>query len=138
MAYIYKITNKINNKSYIGQTTKLRPTDRFSQHKYLATHPEQEKSQSYLHKAMNKYGVDNFIFEIIEEGIPINKLNEREIYWIQFYNTYSPNGYNLTTGGDGTRGYSRVQSEKEKLNKSEKMKQYFIDHPEKKKEKRNK
>jgi len=65
MGYIYKITNISNHKMYIGQTTKVRPTDRFSQHKYLSTHPEQEKYISALHAAMNKYGVDNFIFEII-------------------------------------------------------------------------
>lgn len=133
MGYIYKITNRTDNKQYVGQTTKARPTDRFSQHKYLATHPEKETSPSYLHRAMYKDGVENFSFEIIEE-VNNDKLNDREKYWIQQLNTYVPNGYNLTIGGDGTPGYARIQSEDEKKHKSEIMKQYFIDHPEKKDE----
>lgn len=133
MGYIYKITNQTNNKQYVGQTTKIRPTDRFSQHKYLATHPEKETSLSYLHQAMYKDGVENFSFEIIEE-VNNDKLNDREKYWIQQLNTYVPNGYNLTIGGDGTPGHARIQSEDEKKHKSEAMKQYFIDHPEKKEE----
>lgn len=98
MGYIYKITNNINNKVYIGQTIKERPTDRFSQHCYLARHSEQEKSISYLYQAMTKYGVDNFIFEVIE-NIENDKLNEREQYWIAQYNSLVPQGYNLTIGG---------------------------------------
>ena len=53
MGYIYQIENLLNHKIYIGQTTKERATDRFSQHRYLARHPEQETSISYLHRAMN-------------------------------------------------------------------------------------
>lgn len=62
MGYIYKITNIKNKKIYIGQTTKERPSDRFSQHRYLATHPEQEKSISYLHRAMLADGLEKFYF----------------------------------------------------------------------------
>lgn len=79
MGYIYKITNKINNKIYIGQTIKERPSDRYSQHRYLANHPEQEKGISYLHRAMALDGLDNFQFEIIEQ-IENGLLNEREQY----------------------------------------------------------
>ena len=79
MGYIYKITNKINNKVYIGQTIKIRASDRFSQHKYLARHLEQEKVNSYLHKAMHKYGVENFSFDIIEK-IDDSLLSQKEKY----------------------------------------------------------
>lgn len=49
---------------------------------------------------MTKYGIDNFDFEIIEE-CDKSMLSEREKYWIQFYDSMVPNGYNLTNGGDG-------------------------------------
>lgn len=64
MGFIYKITNQINGKSYIGLTTKERPSDRYSQHKYLVRHPEQEKknNNSAIHDAMRKYGIENFDF----------------------------------------------------------------------------
>lgn len=131
MGYIYKITNEINNKIYIGQTIKTRPTDRFSQHRYAARHLETDKSNSYLHKAMSFYGVDNFSFIVIEE-IDNNLLNEREKYWIEYYNSTVPNGYNLTLGGEGTSGYSRSQSIAEKEKRQQSNKQFYIDHPEEK------
>lgn len=131
MGYIYKITNKINNKIYIGQTIKNRPTDRFSQHKYAARHLDQDNGISYLHRAMNKDGVDNFDFEIIEE-IDNSLLNEQEKYWINFYNCQMPNGYNMTIGGEGAQGYSRPQTIEEREKRKESNKQFYIDHPEEK------
>ena len=128
MGFIYKITNLINQKIYIGLTTKVRPTDRYSQHRYCAAHLS-PNDNSYLHKAMSKEGLENFSFEIIEE-IDNHLLSEREKYWIQKYNSYVPNGYNLTLGGEGTFGYSRAQSEEERQKRSESQRQYFIDHPE--------
>ena len=139
MGYIYKITNQLNQKLYIGLTTKTRPTDRFSQHRYLANHPEQEASESYLHNAMRKDGINNFSFEIIEE-CPNEHLEEREQYWIAYYHTWvgdpQCNGYNLTKGGEGTVGFSRKQSEEEKQHKKDILTQYYINHPEKVEEQR--
>lgn len=129
MGFIYKITNLINNQMYIGQTIKSRPTDRYSQHKYDATHLDKAKSISYLHRAMNAYGFDNFKFEIIEE-IDNQLLNEREQYWISFYNTLIPNGYNMTIGGEGTQGFSRTQTQEEKAQRSTAQKEYYKAHPE--------
>lgn len=133
MGYIYKITNNINNKVYIGKTTKERPTDRFSQHRYLANHPEQDNSNSILYIAMRKCGIDNFSFEIIEK-IEDSLLNEREKYWIKKNNSMSPNGYNLTEGGEGTKGYSRIQSQEEKEQKSQKMLEHWKNNPQKREE----
>lgn len=78
---------------------------------------------------MTAYGVDNFSFEIIEECAD-NQLNERESYWIQQYNCIAPNGYNMTSGGEGTVGYSRSQSTEERLKRQASNIQFFIDHPE--------
>lgn len=94
MGCIYKITNQINGKSYIGKTNK-NIEERLKEHK-----KERKKDRSKnrpLYRAMNKYGVDNFIIEKIEET---NNPEEREIYWINYYNTYH-HGYNATKGGDG-------------------------------------
>lgn len=137
MNYIYRIINQINGKSYIGLTTKTRPTDRYSQHKYLARHPAQDNKNnpnSAIHAAMRKYGVDNFIFKIIEEVPEDQDLNLREKYWIEFYHTYIKdplcNGYNLTEGGEGSCGYSRSQSAEERIKKGKSIKKFYQEHPE--------
>lgn len=129
MGYIYKITNIKNNKIYIGQTIKERPTDRYSQHRYLANHPEQEKSISYLHRAMNSDGLDNFKFEVVEK-VDNSLLNEREQYWIKYLNCKVPNGYNITDGGEGTKGFSRPQTLQERLKRQKSNKQFYINNPE--------
>lgn len=97
---IYKITNLINGKQYIGQTSKYRISDRWSQHKHSARYGK----KNYLYNAMRKYGEDNFEFKVIIHNIPVDKLNFYEQLWINKLNTKSPNGYNLTDGGEGTRG----------------------------------
>lgn len=65
-------------------------------------------SEYPLYKAIRKYGIENFNFDIIEE-CSADELNEREKYWISYYNSYGENGYNLTPGGDG---YLKAPSEK--------------------------
>lgn len=95
MAYIYKITNIINNKIYIGKTEKENPFDRWYEHK--SNIYRESCRDRPLYRAMTKYGIDNFVFEIIEET---NNACEREVYWINFYNSYKE-GYNATLGGDG-------------------------------------
>lgn len=92
--FIYKITNKINGKSYIGQTVQD-VKERFYQH--CAMSCSQAVLDMAIHKAIFKYGKSNFILEVIEEIDSIN-LNDREKYWIEYYDTYN-NGYNSTLGG---------------------------------------
>lgn len=96
MIGIYKITNKINKKSYIGQSIHIE--QRWQEHLYQST------KCSLIKYALFKYGQENFTFEVIEE-CPQELLNEREQYWIKYYNTYEE-GYNLTLGGGGTIKYS--------------------------------
>ena len=59
-----------------------------------------------LYKAFEKYGLDNFSFEIIEENI--ENYNEREEYWINYFNTLSPHGYNLGNGSNKTEGSLKI------------------------------
>ena len=101
MGYIYKITNTLNNKVYIGQTIKT-VQKRFTQHKNNSN--KEYFSQIVLYKAFNKYGIENFICEEIEE-VPNDKLDEREKYWIEYYDSYF-NGYNSTLGGRATQLYN--------------------------------
>ena len=96
MAYIYKITNKINQKSYIGKTTRT-PQERFEEHKKEAKR-ERSKDRPF-YKAINKYGMNNFTLETIEECSD-EIASEREQFWIQAYATFKY-GYNATYGGDG-------------------------------------
>jgi len=126
MGVIYKATNLINGKVYIGQTINF--MHRVYQHRSDSNNIEKRKGNSYFHNAMNQYGVDNFKFEIIEE-IDNSLLNEREQYWIKFYNSYTPNGYNLTLGGDGFKGHSRPQSEEEKNKRKEIMIEKYQNNP---------
>lgn len=95
MAYIYKIENQLNHKMYIGKTNYTNPQKRWKQH--LADSQNPNRNHRALYRAINKYGADNFTFEIIEET---DNPEEREIYYIAQYNTYHF-GYNETLGGDG-------------------------------------
>jgi group I intron endonuclease len=94
MAYIYKITNKLNNKSYIGKT-EYTIEHRWKEH-IRASRYKRNQSRA-LYRAMNKYGVENFECVLIKET---STPNEDESFFIQKYDTYH-NGYNETLGGDG-------------------------------------
>ena len=94
--FIYKITNDINDKIYIGKTLSS-IEKRFSEHLKDSSRLKNEKRP--LYNAMNKYGIEHFNVELIEE-VSLENLEEREKYWINFYNSYEK-GYNATLGGDG-------------------------------------
>lgn len=109
--YIYKTTNKLNNKIYVGQ----KKSDVFLAEKYLG-------SGVAIKRAINKYGAENFIVDIIDVAESINELNEKEIYWIEALDARNPKiGYNIATGGTfGDSGYhqgmlGKHQSDKQKL-----------------------
>lgn len=89
---IYKAVNKINGKMYIGQTiNKLQ--------RRLRNHLNCEKTA--FSNALKKYGLSSFNLLIIENCNSREELNEREMYWIKYYDCISPKGYNLTSGGNG-------------------------------------
>lgn len=116
---IYTITNKINNKKYVGQT--IDTEKRWKEHQYNAKN--NLYPTIYLYNAMKKYGLENFTFEVIESDIPLEEINAREEYWIEKLNTLRPNGYNLTLGGEGTKGYKMLKKTKELI--STKAKERF-------------
>lgn len=93
MIGIYKITKKIDGKSYIGQSNDIQR--RFNEHK--------TKKGLIIDQAIQKYGISAFNFEILEE-CSLEELNSREKYWIAFYNTYKGFGYNCNEGGGDSRG----------------------------------
>lgn len=102
VGYIYCVTNKINNKKYIGQTIRT-ISKRWSTHK---TESKTENNPSYFHKSILKYGFDNFIVSEVKKIVCHSKdelreeLNYLEKKYIREFNTIRPNGYNLTVGGD--------------------------------------
>lgn len=91
---IYKYTNLINGMIYIGQTKQT-----LEQRDYK--HQTQLKDNSYFHRAIKKYGRENFSLELIEDNIPFNKLDEKEKYYIDYFESFytTGKGYNLTQGG---------------------------------------
>lgn len=91
MIGIYKITNNLNNKSYIGQSIHIEK--RWEEHLYKSS------KSSLIQYVIYKYGKENFTFEILEECL-IEELDNKEIFYISLYDTYF-NGYNETTGGQG-------------------------------------
>lgn len=94
---IYIIKNKINNKVYIGQTINSL-SYRFGQHTRAPLNKCHKNSIDY---AIQSLGIENFFIELLEE-CPISELDTKEIYWINFYDSYN-NGYNLTRGGQFSR-----------------------------------
>ena len=95
MVGIYKIENQINGKIYIGQSINIE--ERWKRHLSDSQLDKVSKTGTVIHKAINKYGSQNFDFSVIEE-CEEKELDEREIYWIDFYDSYY-NGYNCTKGG---------------------------------------
>lgn len=96
MGYIYKITNTINGKMYIGQTRRT-IEERWKQH-IRSSFSDSSFDKGPFHLAIKKYGIDTFKVEQIEE-CNNEELNDRETYWIEYFDARHK-GYNITTGGE--------------------------------------
>lgn len=94
MGLIYKITNLVNDKVYIGKT--IRTLDE-RKREHLKDYKIEDTK---LYRAMRKYGVDNFVFSIVEDDIPNEQTGYCERKYIKEYNSYYE-GYNSTFGGEG-------------------------------------
>lgn len=98
---VYKITNKINGKIYIGQTVR-------SLEKRWSCHCSASSKCLAISRAIQKYGKDNFSIEVIDTATSKNELNEKEKYWIAYYDSVNC-GYNCTYGGDGVVATDEVK-----------------------------
>ena len=94
MGLIYKISNDINDKIYIGLTTRTLKI-RWNEHKKYAG-----KNNSAIDQAIYEFGIDHFKCELLQDNIINTELHQAERDWIAFYDSYN-NGYNLTPGGNG-------------------------------------
>jgi group I intron endonuclease len=108
--WIYKITNIQNQKVYIGQT--IRPIEqRFHRHINDAMN---NILDTHFARAIRKYGKDNFIIEEIDNAKTQNELNEKEQYWIQYYNSVN-NGYNETDAINKCGGNTYLSKTEEEM-----------------------
>lgn len=113
---IYLITNKINNKKYVGQTA-VSLEKRWSRHRWRCTLKAQRQP---ITEAMLKYGAKNFNIFLIDFADSLEDSNRKEVFWGMFYNCLSPNGYNLKLGG---RKHSSLSQEiKDKIGRAHKGK----------------
>lgn len=103
MGYIYKVTCLENDKLYIGLTN-ISVNNRWNEHIGASFNPSSSDYNFAFHRAIRKYGVENFKIEVIDTGSG-EELKEKEKYWINYYDSYK-NGYNCTLGGDGQCKYN--------------------------------
>ena len=103
---IYKMTNKVNGKVYIGQTTR-ELDERTKEHI--------RHNEIIVDKAIQKYGIENFTVEQIDLAENIDELNQKEMYWIEHYDCIIPKGYNQCYGGNNTCGYHHKEESKQKM-----------------------
>jgi group I intron endonuclease len=120
MFYIYKITNTLNGKVYIGKTNDLyqRKHSHLSIARNGAINPlyRNNGKYNYIHRAITKYGEDNFTFDIIDQNENEDIIFQLETHYIsQFQSTNRTIGYNLTTGGEGSSGRKQTETAKQKM-----------------------
>jgi group I intron endonuclease len=107
---IYKITNKINGKCYIGQTLRSSPQHRWTDHC--------RPGKSAIKQAIQEFGKDNFDFEVIAETSSLEELNQMEMFNIQACRALSPEGYNLHTGGHNHKCSEETKAKMSEILKS--------------------
>ena len=98
---IYLWTNLVNGKKYVGQTTCFHR--RMKTYRY--TYPN-----AYMEHAVKKHGIDNFDITILERDVPLDKLDEREQYWLDYYQSYDlDKGYNICKVASTTKGVTHTE-----------------------------
>lgn len=109
---IYRITNTVNSKSYVGLTSRS-VRQRWTEHQRAT----RKGSNLPLHNAFRKYGPDSFTIEVIEKCDSLELLREREQHWIRELGTFG-GGYNATAGGDGSTGHAVTDEHKKILSEA--------------------
>lgn len=118
--YLYRITNLINGKKYIGITNNYKK--RWSNHK-CCSDPEM-----VIARAIKKYGVENFQFEVLEEGLTLQEASDKEILTIKKENSLVPNGYNVAKGGYYSCGVSHYGADNSNAHLTEEEVKYIKSH----------
>lgn len=109
---IYLVTNKINGKQYVGQTVGT-VHKRLKNH-FLSAAPEKGPTD-FFHNAIRKYGCESFCIEEIDIAGSREELDNKEILHIRLRNTLAPCGYNLTSGGSGSSGFSLSSESRQRI-----------------------
>lgn len=121
--YIYQITNLINGKIYIGQTNNIQ--------KRWANHRCNNDPNMVIARALRKYGVDNFKFEVLLRGLTPDEANQKEIELIKEKNSLVPYGYNVATGGKRIERVSQSGADNSNAHLTEEEAQYILDNRDK-------
>ena len=121
--YIYQITNLINGKIYIGQTNNIQ--------KRWANHRCNNDPNMVIARALRKYGIDNFKFEVLLRGLTPDEANQKEIELIKEKNSLVPYGYNVATGGKRMDGVSRLGADNSNAHLTEEEAQYILNNRDK-------
>lgn len=119
---IYMIRNKVNDKKYIGQSHNI--SWRWYQHKTSLNHNRCENR--HLQYSWNKYGKDSFEFSIIEL-CPVEMLDEKETYWIDYYDS-TQTGYNIRLGGNSSRGWKMTEEARKNISNALKGRTFSKEH----------
>lgn len=117
---IYKATNLINGKAYVGQTTRSLKARMQEHQRHRTTH---------FDRALAKYGIENFKITIIDTAITVEELNEKEQFWVRFFRTFGENGYNMCEGGGNTIGYHHTPETKQVMREKKKNMYYGNANP---------
>lgn len=129
---IYKVTNKVNGKIYIGQTIRT-----LEQRKWQHLDCAKNGVKTHFYNAIRKYGEENFVFEIIDEASSLKELNELERYYIAKFKCIE-NGYNMVDGGNNNvmflddvkqKHLESMRSDETRAKISKTMKEYRKEHP---------
>lgn len=110
MIGIYKVTNQINGKVYIGQSVDIKK--RWGVHHRAYKDKASPQYTCLFYRAIRKYGIENFTFEVIEE-CEKDQLDRQEKYWIAYYNSFldRTKGYNETFGGQNGSHFMKLSLE---------------------------
>jgi group I intron endonuclease len=120
---IYLLTNTVNGKRYVGQTVKTLSA-RWSQHKTFAKNGNAGHNECPITRAIRKYGSDAFTAEVVFTCSDKIALNKAEREYIVSFGTKSPNGYNVTDGGDGVSGWTHSEETRRKIGEANKNKEH--------------
>ena len=120
---IYKATNKHNGKIYIGMDSNWPK-------RYIEHHNEIKRSKTKFHNAIRKYGRDGFEWSLIYQSNDYEHIKNMECFFIEEYATFK-NGYNMTLGGEGIKGYIMPEEHKRKIGDSHRGKPKSEEHKKK-------